>query len=31
MFAFGAVLYDSADIVPFSERLVAAPIASLWA
>jgi predicted AAA+ superfamily ATPase len=30
-FAFGAVLYDGADIVAFGERLVAAPLACLWA
>ncbi len=30
-FAFGVVLYDSADIVPFGDRLAATPICSLWA
>lgn len=30
-FAFGVVLYDSADVVPFGERLVAAPLSCLWA
>lgn len=30
-FACGVVLYDSADVVPFGERLVAAPLSSLWA
>jgi hypothetical protein len=29
-FAFGAVLYDSGDIVPFGEKLAAAPLSSLW-
>lgn len=29
-FAFGAVLYDSADVVPFGDRLVAAPLSCLW-
>jgi len=29
-FAFGVVLYDSADIVPFGDRLTAAPFSSLW-
>ena len=29
-FAFGVVLYDSADVVPFGERLAAAPLSSLW-
>ena len=29
-FAFGVVLYDSADIVPFGDRLAAAPLSSLW-
>ena len=29
-FAFGVVLYDSTDIVPFSDRLAAAPISCLW-
>lgn len=30
-FAGGVVLYDSADIVPFGDRLAAAPLSSLWA
>ncbi|HEY1560724.1 MAG TPA: ATP-binding protein [Caulobacteraceae bacterium] len=30
-FAFGAVLYDSPDLVPFGDRLAAAPLSSLWA
>lgn len=29
-FAFGAVLYDSADVVPFGDRLAAAPLSCLW-
>ncbi len=29
-FAFGAVLYDSTDVVPFGDRLAAAPISLLW-
>lgn len=29
-FAFGTVLYDSADIVPFGDRLAAAPLSCLW-
>jgi predicted AAA+ superfamily ATPase len=29
-FAFGVVLYDSADLVPFDEKLAAAPLSSLW-
>lgn len=29
-FAYGAVLYDSTDLVPFSERLAAVSLASLW-
>jgi predicted AAA+ superfamily ATPase len=29
-FAFGVVLYDSADLVPFGEKLAAAPLSSLW-
>lgn len=29
-FALGVVLYDSADVVPFGERLVAAPLSCLW-
>ncbi|MEO3435378.1 ATP-binding protein [Inquilinus sp. CAU 1745] len=30
-FAFGVVLYDSTDTVPFGDRLVAAPLSTLWA
>ncbi len=30
-FAYGAVLYDGADFVPFGERLGALPISALWA
>jgi predicted AAA+ superfamily ATPase len=29
-FAFGVVLHDSADVVPFGDRLAAAPLSSLW-
>lgn len=29
-FAFGVVLYDSTDIVPFGDRLAAAPLSCLW-
>mgnify|MGYP003114892209 FL=1 len=29
-FAFGAVLYDNTDLVPFGDRLAAAPLSSLW-
>ncbi|APZ52319.1 ATP-binding protein [Salipiger abyssi] len=29
-FAFGTVLYDSTDIVPFGDRLAAAPLSCLW-
>jgi len=29
-FAFGVVLYDSADLVPFGDKLAAAPVSSLW-
>jgi len=29
-FAYGAVLYDGADFVPFGERLGAVPISALW-
>jgi len=29
-FAFGAVLYDSSDIVPFGDRLAATPLSCLW-
>ncbi len=28
--AFGVVLYDSSDVVPFGDKLVAAPLSSLW-
>lgn len=30
-FAFGAVLYDGTDVVPFGDGLVAAPLSCLWA
>ena len=29
-FASGVILYDNTDVVPFGERLVAAPISCLW-
>ena len=29
-FAFGVVLYDNTDVVPFGDRLVAAPLSCLW-
>ena len=29
-FAFGVVLYDSTDVVPFGSRLAAAPLSMLW-
>lgn len=29
-FAFGVVLYDSNDVVPFGERLATAPLSCLW-
>ena len=29
-FAFGVVLYDGADVVPFGDRLAAAPLSCLW-
>lgn len=29
-FAFGAVLYDSPDRIPFGDRLAAAPLSCLW-
>ena len=29
-FAYGVVLYDSADLVPFGDRLAAAPLSALW-
>src|ERR1700733_8100094 len=29
-FAFGIVLYDSADVVPFGDRLAAVPLSTLW-
>lgn len=29
-FAFGVVLYDSTDLVPFGDKLAAAPLSSLW-
>ncbi|HTH99342.1 MAG TPA: hypothetical protein VL752_00225, partial [Acidisoma sp.] len=28
-FAFGVVLYDSADVVPFGDKLAAVPLSSL--
>ena len=30
-FAHGVVLYDSTDVVPFGDRLAAAPLSCLWA
>ena len=30
-FSFGVVLYDSTDVVPFGDRLAAAPLSCLWA
>ncbi|MCC5853870.1 MAG: ATP-binding protein [Alkalimonas sp.] len=30
-FAYGVVLYDSTDIVPFGEKLAAVPLSCLWA
>ncbi len=29
-FAFGVVLYDSTDVVPFGDRLAAVPLSCLW-
>lgn len=29
-FAFGVVLYDNTDVVPFGNRLAAVPLSSLW-
>jgi hypothetical protein len=29
-FAYGVVLYDSSDCVPFGDRLAAAPVSCLW-
>ena len=29
-FAFGVVLYDNTDVVPFGDRLVTAPLSCLW-
>ncbi|MBB6219639.1 ATP-binding protein [Rhizobium leguminosarum] len=29
-FAFGIVLYDGTDVVPFGERIAAAPLSCLW-
>jgi len=29
-FAYGVVLYDSANVVPFGDRLAAAPLSCLW-
>ena len=30
-FAYGVVLHDSADFVPFSDKLAAVPVSRLWA
>ncbi len=29
-FAYGIVLYDNTDVVPFGNRLAAVPLSSLW-
>lgn len=29
-FAFGAVLYDNKDVVPFGDKLAAVPLSSMW-
>lgn len=29
-FAFGVVLYDNTDVVPFGDKLAAAPLSSMW-
>lgn len=29
-FAYGVVLYDSTDLVPFGEGMAAAPLSALW-
>ena len=29
-FAYGVVLYDSTDLVPFGDKLAAAPLSALW-
>jgi predicted AAA+ superfamily ATPase len=29
-FVYGVVLYDSTDLVPFGDKLAAAPLSSLW-
>jgi predicted AAA+ superfamily ATPase len=29
-FAYGVILYDGADVVPFHDRLAAAPLSALW-
>ena len=29
-FAFGIILYDNTDVVPFGDRLAAAPLSCLW-
>jgi predicted AAA+ superfamily ATPase len=29
-FAYGVVLYDSTDFVPFGDKLAAAPLSCLW-
>ena len=30
-FAFGVILYNSSDVVPFGDKLAAAPLSCLWA
>jgi hypothetical protein len=29
-FAYGVVLYDGTDVVPFGDKLAAAPLSCLW-
>ncbi|MGY3621935.1 hypothetical protein ACVJGD_008131 [Bradyrhizobium sp. USDA 10063] len=29
-FAFGVAIYDSANLVPFGDKLAGAPLSSLW-
>lgn len=29
-FAYGVVLYDNTDVIPFGERIAAAPLSALW-
>ncbi|MGO6906553.1 AAA family ATPase, partial [Rhizobium ruizarguesonis] len=29
-FAFGVVLYDNTDVVPFGDKLAAVPLSSMW-